>query len=234
MRATQSKLEDIPAACAGQTGTTTQSANAFTMIELLVVITIITILAGMLLPGLNMAREKAKQTKCAGNCHQIDVAIHNYIDDHNDCIPYVADAGFPSPVINYWSENFQDYIHSEEILKCPSLERSFAVANHIRCDYGRNYSHISTKPPMVMTKLRCIQQPEKVMELVDSKRNSTAHDDSWLVYCPSCTTTNLTKQLNVHDRHNGFVNVTFFDGHMDPRRWVEIQSGPDRDVMWFH
>ena len=59
----------------------------FTLIELLVVIAIITILASMLLPALNSARERARSAKCLSQIKQNTFDIINYADDYSGYAP---------------------------------------------------------------------------------------------------------------------------------------------------
>ncbi len=59
---------------------------SFTLVELLIVIMIIAILAGMLLPALNSVGEKARQAGCSGNLKQVSTATLIYTGDYSDYI----------------------------------------------------------------------------------------------------------------------------------------------------
>ena len=63
---------------------------SFTLIELLIIISIIAILAAMLLPALNLGRQKALEVNCIGRLRSIGQAEAMYIDDYNDMMTPVV------------------------------------------------------------------------------------------------------------------------------------------------
>jgi prepilin-type N-terminal cleavage/methylation domain-containing protein/prepilin-type processing-associated H-X9-DG protein len=62
----------------------------FTLLELLVVISIIAILAGLLLPVLASARNRARQVQCTGNLRQLGICVTLYAGDSRDRLPWCS------------------------------------------------------------------------------------------------------------------------------------------------
>jgi prepilin-type N-terminal cleavage/methylation domain-containing protein/prepilin-type processing-associated H-X9-DG protein len=105
-----------------------QAANrAFTLVELLVVITIIGILVGLLLPAVSMVRETARRTKCSNHLGQIGKAIQNYVAASLDKFP----PGSPGPQMHGLFTYLLPYLEEDTIYRtiCGTLSSGNATNN---------------------------------------------------------------------------------------------------------
>jgi len=74
--------------CSAQVSSSRRDVGGFTLVELLVVIAVIAILAGLLLPALAKSKMRAQAAFCMNNTRQLAFAWLMYADDNNDRLAY--------------------------------------------------------------------------------------------------------------------------------------------------
>ena len=107
--------------------------RGFTLVELLVVMAIIAILAGMLLPAVNMAREAAHRTACSNNMKQIGLAILNFESAHK-LLPTGGEGTDPATNRTAFSKHslfthLLPFIEKQDIYNMIDLSKSYRDLN---------------------------------------------------------------------------------------------------------
>jgi len=130
--------------------------SGFTLIEILVVISIIAILTAILLPVFVSARHRGRMTACASNLHQISLALQQYAADNSGCEPKFA-ARPALQLCPVWTL-LAPYTHSMEVFHCPEAQGEYeAVGGY---DY-RGASSVFAYAGDGMTSLPPQRQPRR-------------------------------------------------------------------------
>ena len=222
--------------------------RAFTLIELLIVISIIAILAAILFPVFARARENARRTSCLSNLKQISLAFIQYSQDYDERTPLTS---YPATNIS-WTTGAAAYMKSTQIFRCPSdsstiwnAPASPPIHNYYSTSYAMNaymagsnkYAHLAT-----------IQSPSRVVVLADSNGllRDHFHPFNWVIDAeyaayaaaqvpPVSYTPPASWTLDATDgqpgefprtRHLEGFNVTYCDGHVKWTKWS--QAWPPR------
>ena len=217
-----------------------EKSPRFTLIELLVVIAIIAILAAMLMPALQQARERAKTSTCTANIRQVIMAKHSYCDANDEYfVPYKYDVGATQPIP--WTAiltMYGRYVNSTKMFDCPAVadrvplnvlmtydsgdaatQSKLTKSPWQRCGAGYNYYHLGggATDLKTLTKRTSVRRASATIALADAAFYKTYGDGNdrqgyYLINRFKAS----SKEGHVRVRHSGEqdVNMAWVDGHL--------------------
>lgn len=230
----------------GRIESKTDHTSAFTLVELLVVIGIISLLISMLLPALNKAREAAKKVACLSNLRQIGAAMTMYAGDNKGYLPCGPSNQFAASWAWLLIEN--RYLPgdmakgSSPVFVCPSdtVARVFGYPCSYKASYGiysifggwfkPGYSSADPTKTIRVTQIR--RSSEFIMLFENNSEWSILGQQylQWGYWTPySALDFIIIKSPHATKSDPYGTNVLFADGHA---RWVTTKEVLDPNLAY--
>jgi prepilin-type N-terminal cleavage/methylation domain-containing protein/prepilin-type processing-associated H-X9-DG protein len=197
--------------------------RGFTLVELLVVVSIIAVLIGLLLPAVQASRAAARRTQCASNLRQVGLAMGQFCDAHR--------GRFPDTSHNEANDSDQSWIYTigpfmesvDAIRICPDDKKAAERLQERLTSYVMN-AYLTDEPPALavtnLNKLRATSKTVAAFEIADQKaaiiENDHVHNHAWF------TSLNVARKRVFEriqadaavERHTGGSHFLFADWHV--------------------
>jgi len=123
--------------------------QAFTLVELLVVVAIIALLAAILFPVFEQAREKARSATCQTNLKNLGLAIQQYVQDNDDTMPSGTQGWTGTHMGGYgqgWAGEIYPYVRNSQAYQCPDDANVLELTPYVSYAYNSNLAQTGGYP----------------------------------------------------------------------------------------
>ena len=198
--------------------------SGFTLVELLVVISIVAVLAALALPAIRNAQAQSLTVKCSSNMQQLGKATLLYASDNGMTLPDSSHG------IDSWTNALQPYASGTITFKCPADEakgrgRTFVINDYLTAA-PCNAEYLSELNQGRLVNVEKPSQTVFFMELSKGygMKNPPDHLHLAQYYPGQIGASDFATQVGV-ERHPGKKsNYLFADAHCESLTWTDVQA----------
>jgi prepilin-type N-terminal cleavage/methylation domain-containing protein/prepilin-type processing-associated H-X9-DG protein len=215
---------------------------AFTLVELLVVVSIIAVLIGLLLPAVQASRAAARRTQCASNLRQVGLAMGQFCDAHRGQFPDTSH-NQSGDVEQSWIYTVAPFMESVDAIRiCPDDRKAADRLDQKLTSYVMN-AYLTDEPrSFAVTNHNKLRESSKTLvafEIADQKapiiENDHVHNHAWFTSLTVARKQVLQKieADAAIERHAGSSHLLYADWHVGPTpavtvaEWADTQTPAD-------